>query len=117
MVYGLEGTPHFLLNNTIIANNGASECFVTLAIAKGAGNLIMNNGSGAGQCPGVVITADPQLKPLQLNSPGKTPTMAILPTSPAANKADAGTSLSTDQRGVTRGPQIFDIGAFQASRG
>ncbi len=87
---------------------------------KGAGNLIMNNGSGTGQfspCPGVVETSDPQLQPLQLNNPGKTPTMAILPTSPAANKADAGTSLSTDQRGVTRGPQIFDIGAFQASRG
>ncbi|MGA8436532.1 MAG: choice-of-anchor Q domain-containing protein, partial [Methyloceanibacter sp.] len=44
-------------------------------------------------------------QPLQLNSPGNTPTMAILPTSPAVNKADSGSSLKTDQRGVTR-PQV-----------
>src|SRR5262249_6543328 len=44
----------------------------------------------------------------------KTPTMAILATSAAADKADPATSLSLDQRGVTR-PQGggFDIGAFE----
>jgi hypothetical protein len=64
-----------------------------------------------------LTTSDAQLRPLQLNSPGNTPTMAILPTSPAVNKADSGTSLSTDQRGVTRNAhdEGFDIGAFEAT--
>ncbi len=41
--------------------------------------------------------------------------MAILNGSPAADAADSGTSLSTDQRGVAR-PQAsgFDIGAYEA---
>ena len=109
----------FILNNTIIANNGANECFFrgTMNIG-GIRNLIMNNGSGSGQfsaCPGVVATSDPQLLPLELNSPGNAPTMAIFPSSPAFNSADPRTSLSTDQRGVPR-PQLggFDIGAFEA---
>ena len=41
------------------------------ATAKSAANLIMAN-SG---CPGVTLLSDPQLGPLQLNSPGNTPTM------------------------------------------
>ena len=85
---------------------------------KGAGNLITNNGSGSGSfsaCPGVVSTSNPQLQPLQLNSPGKTRTRAILRGSPAINTADSASSLPTDQRGVVR-PQSggFDIGAFEA---
>ncbi len=110
---------NFIMNNTIIANNGPNECFFTGNVtAHGAGNLIMQNGSGMGQfrpCPGVVATSDPQLQPLQLNSPGNTPTMAIPLASPAVDKADPNTSLSTDQRGVAR-PQGggFDIGAFEA---
>jgi hypothetical protein len=109
---------NFVLNNTIIANNGANECFFTGNVnAKGIANLIMQNGSGTGpfqKCPGVVTSGNPQLKPLQLNSPGNTPTMAIPANSPAVDQADPSTSLSTDQRGVTR-PQGagFDIGAFE----
>jgi hypothetical protein len=120
---GGGGAPvNFILMDTIIANNGANECFFTGRMyVKGAGNLIMNNGSGTGRfstCPGVVTPADPQLQPLQLNSPGKTPTMAIFPNSSAFNKADPASSLSTDQRGIAR-PQAggFDIGAFEARRG
>jgi hypothetical protein len=120
------GTNVLILNNTIIANNGANECFFTgPIIAGGAGNLIMNNGVGTGPfspCPGVASRSDPQLVPLQLNSPGNTPTMAIFPSSPAFNSADPATSLPIDQRGVAR-PQFgvarpqfggFDIGAFEA---
>jgi hypothetical protein len=115
----------FTLNNTIIANNGANECFFfgTGTInAKGAGNLIVQNGSGKVEpCPpsGLVITDDPLLQPLQLNSPGGTPTMAIPLDSPAVDKADPTTAqlLPTDQRGVLR-PQGAgaDIGAFEVQR-
>jgi hypothetical protein len=118
---GFTGTT-LILNNTIIAHNGAGECFFrgSFVMVHGAGNLIMNNGSGPGlfsPCPGVVSTSDPLLQPLQLNGPGKTPTMAIFPSSPAFNSADPGTSLLTDQRGVVR-PQLggFDIGAFEFRR-
>jgi hypothetical protein len=123
---GGGGAPvSFILRDTIMANNGANECFFTggSMFVQGAGNLIMNNASGLSVpsigtfngCSAVVITSDPQLQPLQLNSPGTTPTMAILTTSSAADVADSGTSLSTDQRGVTR-PQGsgFDIGAYEA---
>jgi hypothetical protein len=104
----------FTLNNTIIANNGADECFSNTFPKQGVGNLIMKNGGAQfGPCPGVATTSDPQLQALQLNSPGNTPTMAILITSPAFNNADPGTSLRFDQRLVPR-PQLggFDIGAF-----
>jgi hypothetical protein len=119
VVYRDDAPVNFVLNNNIIANNGAFECFFTGSVtAKGAGNLIMQNGPGTGPfspCPGVVTTSDPQLQSLQLNSPGNTPTMAIPATSSALDSADPNTSLSTDQRGVAR-PQGagFDIGAFEA---
>lgn len=113
----------FQLYNSIIANNGANECFTKgpVTFGGGVGNLIVQNGVGAAPdgpfwpCPGVVTTSDPLLQPLQLNSPGNTPTMAIPSVSPAVNAADPNTSILVDQRGVTR-PQLggFDIGAFEA---
>jgi uncharacterized repeat protein (TIGR02543 family) len=106
----------FKLYNTILANPSARECFFLQDLgsvdAAGSNNLIVNNFG----CPGNIadFPGDPQLGPLQLNVPGDTPTMAITSTSPAFNKADGATSLSTDQRGVTR-PQGdgFDIGAYE----
>jgi hypothetical protein len=113
----------FHLYDTIIANNGANECFLKgpVTFAGGVGNLIMQNGVGVAPdgpfspCPGVVSSSDPLLGPLQLNGPGDTPTMAIPSVSPAVNAADPNTSILVDQRGVTR-PQLggFDIGAFEA---
>jgi len=110
----------FTLDNTIIANNGANECFFTGNVhTQGAGNLIMSNGTGAqpfGACPGVAVTDDPQLGALQDNG-GYTKTMAIPFGSVAMGAADAATSLPTDQRGATR-PQAggFDIGALEVCR-
>ncbi|HEX9168136.1 MAG TPA: choice-of-anchor Q domain-containing protein, partial [Roseiarcus sp.] len=120
----------FNLNGTIIANNGANECYIKgpLTFGAGAGNLIMQNGVGNAPdgpflpCQGVTKTSDPHLGPLQMNSPGNTPTMAIVPGSSAFNSADQKTSMLVDQRGVTRpqqGPSRppqggFDIGAFEA---
>jgi hypothetical protein len=114
----------FSLDNTIIANNGPNECFYIggQIEVSGSGNLIMSNGSGSDPllgtfkpCPMPVTTSDPQLQPLHPNSPGNTPTMAILTSSPAADAADSATTVATDQRGVTR-PQNgrYDIGAYEA---
>jgi hypothetical protein len=46
----------FILSNSIIANNGANECFFFAGFvnAVGGGNLIMNNGSGTGFFPRVL---------------------------------------------------------------
>lgn len=118
-----DSSASLTLEDTIVANNGANECFVarggvgSLVFTTGSvANLIMNNGSGLVEpCPGVVTNGDPQLGPLQLNL-GNTPTMGIASTASAAYRtADAATSLPFDQRGVAR-PQFrgFDIGAYEA---
>ena len=119
------GVTSFVIQNTIIANNGANECFFTnLVTVSGAGNLIMQNGSGAqpfGTCPGVVTMNDPQLGRLQDNT-GPTPTMAIPLFSSAMGVADPGTSLPYDQKYADR-PQPdksprngYDIGAYEVCR-
>jgi hypothetical protein len=108
------------LRNTILAGNGQHECYLRNgATAPGSSNnLIVDstpNTHGDAPCPGVTQTGDPQLGPLQLNFPGRTPTMAIALTSPAVDAADAATAEPDDQRGIAR-PQGggFDIGAFEA---
>jgi uncharacterized repeat protein (TIGR02543 family) len=110
----------FTLENTIIANNGANECFFTGNVhAEGTHNLITSNGSGSqpfGPCADPVVTDDPQLQGLNDNG-GYTKTMAIPFGSVAMGAADATTSLSTDQRGAAR-PQAggYDIGAYEVCR-
>ena len=109
-----SSTAALTLDNTILGNNGGNfECETINSVStKGAGNLIMSNGG----CPGVAVTSDPQLSPINLNTPGDTPTMAIqYGTSPAVDAGDDSTALTTDQRGVTRpqGPHS-DIGAYEA---
>jgi uncharacterized repeat protein (TIGR01451 family) len=112
---GFPATPIFVLDNTIIANNGSQECIVHgIALTSSGGtnsahNLIVNNLG----CPQATISADPKLDSLKLNAPGNTPTMALLSGSPAIGAADTNTSLSTDQRGVQR-KAVPDIGAYEA---
>lgn len=101
----------FTLQNTIISNPSARECFYTPGVAaSGSGNLIVNNFG----CPGMASSSDPLLGPLQVNPPGNIPTLGIGQNSPAFNAADPVTSLASDQRGVDR-PQAggFDIGALE----
>src|SRR5438105_3446907 len=118
----------FTIQDTILANNGANECFFTGNVTtSGVGNLVMSNGSGTqpfGACPGVVATVDPQLQALEPASVngGKTPTMAIPLYSSAMGVADPGTSLPSDQHNADR-PQPdksprngYDIGAFTVCR-
>ena len=113
-----------VLENTILANNGAHECAITGEDAIAAafvGNLITSNtpdgfkyaGNTFFGCQGIVATDDPQLGPLQYNL-GTTPTMAITASSPAHDAADPASSLTVDQR-RSRRPSGggFDIGAFE----
>lgn len=103
----------FVLNNTIISDNGTRACGVdTGSTVSGIGNLIQENVD----CPGVVSIDDPQLSALDINNGGPTPTMAISRTSPAIDAADRGTSLQLDQRGTERPQPLdggFDIGAYE----
>ena len=123
-----DSSAAFTIQDTLLANNDASECFFTGNVTtSGVGNLVMSNGSGTppfGACPGVVATADPQLQALEPASVngGKTPTMAIPLFSSAMGVADPGTSLPSDQHNADR-PQPdksprngYDIGAFTACR-
>ena len=100
----------FTLQNTIVAGNGAHECYFQGSVTVvGISNLIQDNYG----CPGgKVLGLDPDLGPLQLNAGGNTPTMALQTGSPAINAADPGTSLPTDQNGTQR-KQTPDIGAFE----
>ena len=68
----------FRLANTIIAGNtGRDACYVRNGVtATGASNLIVPSATDVlTPCPGIIATSDPQLGPLQLNAPGRTPTM------------------------------------------
>jgi hypothetical protein len=72
------------------------------------------NAQEGGTITGVPLTAEPLLGPLQDNG-GRTPTMALLPGSPAIDIAGSGCP-STDQRGYPRpdiGESACDIGAYE----
>lgn len=108
-----------LLRNTIVANNGPFECYTRngVSVVGSSSNLVTDstvNGHGDPHCTGVVQSVDPQLGPLQLNAPGRTPTMAIPFDSSAVDAADPGTAPVDDQRGMLRGVSP-DIGAFEFS--
>ncbi len=111
----------FTLRNTIISNSAPAvrECALRgddlgEVTKQGSGNLItFNNG-----CPGNIATspADPALGPLQINSPGNTPTMAIGIDSSARDTGDDAYCSVADQRGVPRADLApCDIGAYEFS--
>jgi uncharacterized repeat protein (TIGR01451 family) len=112
VIYADGATTNFVLANSIIADNGTDECIVEgtgTVVSSGKNNLIRAN-SG---CPSTgLVSYLPQLGPLQINAPGDTPTMALLPGSPGIGVADSGTSLAYDQRGVQRKASP-DIGAYE----
>ena len=113
-----------ILTNTILSRNGSNDCLLLSTSdptggnntgtvnANGSGNLILNNNG----CPGVVVSADPELAPLALDprSTIGTPTMALPSGSPAVNAADESDFLAFDQTGISR-PKggHADIGAYE----
>jgi uncharacterized repeat protein (TIGR02543 family) len=102
---------HFTLHNSIVANNGATECSIlgTGVVTGLTGNVIEANDG----CGDPVSIEDPQLGPLQANQ-GPTPTMAISRTGSAFNAADSNFPFPKDQRGQDR-PSMGgdDAGAFE----
>ncbi len=110
----------FVLRNSIVAYNGASECYTRNGVTTtgSEGNLITDstvNNLGNPPCPGVVAVDDPLLENLAYNPPGTTPTMKPGDGSPAIDAA-VGAFPPDDQRGILR-PQgeHADIGAFELS--
>ena len=116
-VFGLTIGP-VTLGNTIIAGNvGGFDVGSTMVNSLGY-NLIGNGGNQTGYTStDVVGTADdpidPLLGPLADNG-GPTPTMALLPGSPALDAGDPAQLGVPDQRGVVRSGGV-NIGAYQAS--
>ncbi|MBW4612238.1 MAG: cadherin domain-containing protein [Desmonostoc vinosum HA7617-LM4] len=105
-------------SNSIFANNTGSANIVNgnLAGSTGAqvqslGYNINSDGSGNLTATGDLSNTNPLLGSLQ-NNGGSTPTHALLPGSPAIGAGN--TTLTTDQRGITRPQGAFDdIGAFE----
>lgn len=111
------GTGTLNYANTIIANSASGgDCSYDGAIGMIGTNI--NNLVGDGSCS-AVFSGDPKLGILGDNG-GNTPTMALLPNSPAINAGDDATCASSpvnnlDQRGVTRPIGAHcDIGSFEA---
>jgi hypothetical protein len=103
-----------VLINTIVANSRSGADISSSGEIAGAFNLI-GDGTGGSELIGT-ITGDPRLGPLQFNG-GPTPTMALLPDSPALNTGlNAFVATNTDQRGPGF-PRVYggtvDIGAFE----
>lgn len=127
-IFTQGGTAQF--KNTILAaNNGSSDFDLGVSgttITTLGGNLLGSESGFTNQFPignpnanGDIVSAnanriDPGLAPLARNG-GATPTMSLLPGSPAVD-AGVATTLLTDQRGAERvladGP---DIGAFETA--
>ncbi len=116
-VYRAGGT--LTLSNCLVAgNSGGVEPEFNSSVTSGGHNLIGARPVGWTQLPtdqaGTPVSLlDPQLGPLQDNG-GPTPTMALLPYSPAIDAGDELIGLPTDQRGFPRSSGCrVDIGAYE----
>jgi hypothetical protein len=118
-----DSTAAVVLRNSILADStGGVDCSLLGGTASGSGNLVESN-DGTG-CPGVATSSDPRLNLLG-DYGGLTPSMPLLPGSPAIDTAvDCSLALEplADQRGVARpvdgdddGTATCDVGAFERS--
>jgi hypothetical protein len=105
------------LRDTIIAGNhstyGDDLYYFYYAFYSYGHNLIGHSSVTLGFAPTDLLGVDPRLGPLQDNG-GPTPTMALLPGSPALNAGDPALLGTADQRGVARAGGV-NIGSYQAS--
>jgi hypothetical protein len=108
----------FVMRNTILAGNRGyrgSPADLYGVLTSSGYNLIGNTDNGGGFDPTDLLNVDPRLGPLQDNG-GPTPTMALLPGSPAIDAGDNTNAPLWDQRGapfrrIVNG--TIDIGAFE----
>jgi hypothetical protein len=104
-------------NGTVRITNSILSCVSAQTNVFGAivdgGHNISSDTSAAFTSSTSENAVDPRLGPLA-NNGGPTPTMALLPDSPAIDAGDTSMCLPTDQRGETR-PKgaACDIGAFE----
>jgi len=119
---GSEAPSIVTLTDSILADsNGSSDLVndennstVASALVNATmPNIVMSyNTIDGATTNGTPLTSNPQLSPLA-NNGGQTPTMALLPGSPALGAGATGTNVPTsDQRGVARG-SVIDLGAYQ----
>jgi hypothetical protein len=100
------------MRNTIVAGNVGDVYGVLTASTF---NLIGNTTYGGGFSPSDLLNVDPLLSALEFNG-GLTPTIALLPGSPAINAGDNADAPEWDQRGVGYeriANDAIDIGAFE----
>jgi hypothetical protein len=126
---GIYGFGRALVKNTIMANSSSGgNCFVVFLPPSPILDSLGHNLSDDATCatyfnqPGDMNSTSAGLDPAGLkNNGGPTPTIALLPTSPAVDAIPlsactdvVGNPVTTDQRGVAR-PQgrACDIGAFE----
>jgi parallel beta-helix repeat protein len=117
----ITGSGSVTLRNTIVAAQ-ASGGDVAGALQSGSANNLIGNGSGmtgigngtnGNQVGTALAPINPLLAPLASYG-GPTPTMALLPGSPAIGGGGSGLGVpTTDQRGESRVGHV-DIGAFQS---
>jgi len=104
-----------LLQNTIVAYNGTTNCDGGVMTSNGY-NLEDANTCGF-SATGDITDTNPLLGPLADNG-GDTLTHALLGGSPAIDNGTCVAGITTDQRGVTR-PQggTCDMGAYESEGG
>jgi hypothetical protein len=120
----LDGESGVTVANTIVFGSGAScGCSGAFGVCKGSISSQGHNLDSGTTCgftaTGDLSNTDPRIEPLKLevalpNHGGFTPTLALLPGSPAIDAGDSAACPATDQRGVAR-PQgaACDIGAYE----
>jgi hypothetical protein len=115
-IYNAAGQGALQVFDTILAGNTAnSGTDLSGSFASLGHNLVGNSFGASGFAASDRLNVDPRLGPLQ-NNGGPTPTMALLPGSPAINAGDNTGAPAFDQRGPGF-PRIFggtiDVGAFE----
>jgi hypothetical protein len=103
------------IQNTIVAGNSAFFGSDIIGTVTSLGHNLIEDASSAfigGPGGGDIFSQPADLGPVHDNG-GPTPTMALLPSSPALDAGDPALAGGTDQRGVVRPANDVDIGAYQ----